>query len=225
MSGILSVLLGDHAAAGGGGGGSSATWDVATAVSPIALSNGNLTASITLPDSNNYTVLATAGVAAGELKYWEMAGDTIDSSSNAIGFGLANDVFSSGSSVYLGSTGNSLAYYNSGDVYYNSSLATSYAAYSTNGDRISLAVDLVNNKLWVRVNGGNWNNDVIGNQNPAVGSQVGGYTINTIMSPDHDPLLPALIFRGNTSGVYQATAKFSSSSWTYSAPSGFSQID
>jgi hypothetical protein len=42
---------------------------------------------------------------------------------------------------------------------------------------VDLAIDQTNNKIWIRVNGGDWNGDVIDNQDPE--NNVGGYDTST----------------------------------------------
>jgi len=217
--GSLTLLGAGYQPVVGGGGGSTVTWNPATTVSPIVLSNGNLTASITLPDNNNYTATATGGsVAASQKKYWEILGNTIDNHSVAIGVGFVDGSFVASSGNFLGSDGHSLGYYNvAGDIYTGGSSPGTYGAWFTNGDVIGLAVDTVNSKIWVRVNSGDWNFDVIGNQNPA--TNTGGVSFSLTA-----PLYPALVFRAAASNVYQLTARFTSASWTQTAPSGFTQL-
>lgn len=87
---------------------------------------------------------------------------------------------------------------------------------ATVGDNIGMATDFDNKKIWFRKNGGNWNNDVIGNQNPA--SNTGGVSISAIMSPSGRKFAPSISLLDQTA---KATAKFGQSGFTYSAPSGF----
>jgi hypothetical protein len=204
-------------AAGGGGGGSTVTWNPATAVSPIALSNGNLTASITLPNNQNYTALATGSVGASQQKYWEIVGDTVDAFSVSVGLGVADGGFVSASGNFLGIDSHSLGYYNSNDVYTGGSSVANLDVFTTPGDVVSFAVDTVNSKIWFRKNGGNWNNAVIGSQNPA--TNTGGISFSLTQ-----PLYPALVFRAAATATYQVTARFASAAWTYAAPSGFTNL-
>ena len=79
------------------------------------------------------------------------------------------------------------------------------------GDIIDVAVDPTNNKWWVRVNGGYWNNNP---SDPATGS--GGYNLHAL---DIDaPLYPAITVASG-SGPQQYVLQTSA---TYSLPSGFS---
>jgi len=200
------------------GGGSSVTWDPLNTASPISLSTDKLTASITLPNASNYHTRATGSVAASSKKYWEIAGDTIDAFSNAIANGFVDGSFVIDVLTYLGQDAHSLGYFNtSGETYTNGSQVGDFANFDTSAMVLCLAVDTVNSKIWFRVNSGGWNNDVIGNQNPA--TNTGGLSFS--MTP---PLYPALCFRSNSSASYQLTGRFASASWTYAAPSGFTQL-
>jgi hypothetical protein len=69
----------------------------------------------------------------------------------------------------------------------------------------------------MRVNNNGWNNDVIGNQNPA--TNTGG--ISTTGTP---ALYPALVYRSDTADAMQVTGQFSSASWSFSAPAGFTNL-
>jgi len=214
MTGILNVLLAAKAAAAGG---PAVTWDPTHTVSPIALTNSNLTAGITLPDANNYMTWATTGVPASSKKYWEINCDTTPAFANSLGFGFVDGSFVAGSGNFLGFDTHGYGYYGSGgDVYYSGGSLTTWQTYATT-DIISFAVDTVNNKFWTRRDGLNWNNDVIGNQNPA--TNTGGQTFT--MTP---PFYPALVFRSDATHIYQVTGVFTSASWTYAAPSGFTQL-
>lgn len=116
----------------------------------------------------------------------------------------------------LGNTAASadLGYLSGGTVRLNNAVVATIASFVAN-DNIGVAVDLVNQKIWFRKNGGNWNNDVIANQNP-VGA-VGGISIAAMPIS----LMPA--FGG--SATSSATAKFTAASWTYAAPTGFVSVD
>jgi hypothetical protein len=57
----------------------------------------------------------------------------------------------------LGSNDNSVGIANTGDVYYGGSVIfTGLPSFGTPGDTIDVAID-GNNKMWYRVNGGDWN--------------------------------------------------------------------
>ena len=80
------------------------------------------------------------------------------------------------------------------------------------GDYIDVAVDMVAKKFWVRVNGGNWNNN--GSANPA--TNTGGYTIDQNII-DNGPVYPAITL---ASFNYIQTYDFQQTA-QYAVPSGF----
>jgi len=84
------------------------------------------------------------------------------------------------------------------------------------GDLIDVAADITNSKFWVRVNNGAWNPSVGGTQDPATNQ--GGVTFSPVAGP-------FFFFIGiDASTGDGGTARFSSSSWVHTAPSGFTQL-
>jgi hypothetical protein len=200
------------------GGGSAVTWDPANTDSVITLSSGNLIGACTLPDISNRLSRATSSVSASSKKYWEVSNDTATEFTNAIGLGFVDSSFTIPQNNFLGVDSHSLGYYGvGGSVYTGGSEVVVWATITPGPKVISFALDTVNNKLWARVTGGNWNNDVIGNQNPA--TNTGGLVITQTA-----PLYPAFVFRSASTQAFQVTGKFTSASWAYSAPSGFTQL-
>lgn len=111
--------------------------------------------------------------------------------------------------------------------WYNGSAVFTLGSTTSNGDIISFAYIPSTKKVWVRKNGGEWNGDVIGNQNPATGTggQVIGVTTQAVYPLFNfravgigSPYVP-----GYDDGA-QMTAKLTAASWTYAAPSGFGPI-
>jgi len=80
----------------------------------------------------------------------------------------------------------------------------------TTGNNVGIAFNTQTGRAWVRVNGGAWSNG----GDPAAGT--GGFSI-----PFAGPYYA--IFHASTVND-KCTAKFSSSSWTYAAPSGYTQL-
>jgi hypothetical protein len=78
----------------------------------------------------------------------------------------------------------------------------------------SFAWDADNEKLWIRVDGGQWNGNA-GSNDPA--TNTGGYDISSFTGP----LYAAISTFTDPDAL---TGKFSSSSWSHAAPSGFSQF-
>lgn len=188
-------------------GGSATTWDPASKSAHALLSNGNLTAT---GDGTvgNFIGLATSSISGTQKNYLETTADVLVSTSP--GFGLAN--VSESLANFLGATANSIGYFDNGQVFFNNTLVTTIATYTT-GNVIGTAVDFALGKVWWRVNGGNWNNDIIANQNPATGT--GGISIGVAGT-----VFPA--YNLNTNAA--TTARFSSGSWGTAAPAGFVQL-
>jgi hypothetical protein len=87
------------------------------------------------------------------------------------------------------------------------------------GDTICIAMDVDNQKVWFRTNSGNWNNDVIANQNPT--TNTGGLSVSNPFS--RGSLLAAAFYGGNLNGspYGKVTANFGGSAFGYAMPSGF----
>lgn len=183
--------------------------------SNITLSNGNLTASQTGNASNDWSAVYASKSASSGKFYWETVITTADASNCAVGFGSSVCDTSGGSYTGAANTetegwiGGSQAWW----MYNNNSVAT-WGAWNS-GDRVCIALDITNKKVWGRVNNGNWNNS--GTANPATG--VGGYdwSGDTQVAPN-SPFVPGFsLYTYNDTG----TVYFASNTWSYSAPSGF----
>jgi hypothetical protein len=159
------------------------TIDPSNIGSNIALSGGNLTWSST--NSGAVSGRGTVGYLAGTgvtnssyLKYFEMEVNTAGTSALGAEVGLLNngEVFTN----YAGQSSNSISQEAStGDVFYLGGVAATYStAAATNV--VSVATDFFHEKVWWRVNGGNWNGAAIGSQNPATntGGQNPGFLFN-----------------------------------------------
>lgn len=138
--------------------------------------------------------------------YWEVYIHFLSTSGE--GPGVANATFTLTDD--LGGDTNGISY-QSTVLRYNNTTVASVASYTT-GDTLSFAMDKDNNKLWVRVNGGNWNNS--GSDNPA--TNTGGTTIS--VTGALYPTSFIAIEGGSQVGVFQSRR------WKYTAPSGFSEL-
>lgn len=152
-------------------------------------------------------------VTSGKI-YWEttITGSNVGSSNAGAGIGNASALIAD--SEYVGKTANGIGFFSDGKFYSNGSAVASGLGTWTSGARIDHAIDLTNHKYWERINNGNWNNDVIGNQNPA--TNTGGVTIPSAVYAT--AVFPGIT--GDNAGDVIA-ANFISSSWVDSAPSGF----
>jgi hypothetical protein len=199
------------AAGGGGGGGGGVTWNTADKTGTITLSGSNLTA--TLNSSSIGVVRGSTSHTSGKYYFEATVGTASSTPFWQIGLATATKSLTP---TYLGDDTNGLGFSASGADYYNAGNQSSWVS-AAPGDVICLAVDFTNAKVWARLNGGNWLNDVIGNQNPA--TNTGGITgltgWGTFMA---GPLFPA--WSGNTSGD-AATANFGGTSYAQTPPSGF----
>ena len=101
--------------------------------------------------------------------------------SHFLGFGKTsmnyNGVVPDPYNSYPGNDNQSIGFSSGGEYWFNGAIQASGLPTWTSGDTIDVAVDLTNNKVWVRVNGGNWNNN--SGENPATGTGslgIGGLT-------------------------------------------------
>lgn len=193
-------------------GGAGSALDPSYKGSGIALSNNNLTVEDTGP--GYYTVLGTTPIGSQKTVFsfhynYDDGGDYL----NFIGLaarsmGLNNAL---GATYEMHSVGLSQRGY---FWWYGSGETTDWTADSANwvsGNIIDVAVDPTNNAWWVRVNGGNWNNNV--SANPA--TNTGGYSLHAL---DIDADLYPAITVASENGPQGYTLQESA---TYSLPSGF----
>lgn len=182
------------------------TWDPAKTDASITLSNGNLTGTGTVNALK--TGLATLSRSAGKY-YWEVVCNASFTTNDNIGFGNAATA-----DTYLGFDANSIGWINDGRVLLNNINIGSVATWAS-GSILSVAVDMGAKLIWFRVGAGNWNNDVLANQNPATGT--GGRSLSTLSAGPYFPAMcPGQI---NT----QFTADFGATAFAESMPAGFLQ--
>jgi hypothetical protein len=148
------------------------TWDPAHIHTNMALSNGNKT--LTVTTGVNGTGHATTGYLAGTgvtnasyKLYFEITATTVNGGWNS-GIDQTSDVLG----ISLGDSFAGVGMYNSGHVFNNGNQGAAYFTF-VSGDILGLAVDFFHQKIWWTKNGTTWNNDIIGNQNPA--TNTGGY--------------------------------------------------
>lgn len=181
-------------------------FDSNTKGAAVTLSGSNLVATVT---SGTGSVMTNNKISG--LVYWEMTlGDTL-SGSSAIGFANWNHVNTS----LIGTTSNSVGYNKDGTVKMNNVTITTIMTY-TALDRIGVAVDYVRQLVWFRKNNGDWNNDVIANQNP-VGA-VGGISFANIPAS-------TLSIAWGGSATSSVTVTYASGSWVDTAPTGYLSND
>lgn len=110
-----------------------------------------------------------------------------------------------------------LGYDATGAVKINGTTVATIATWAQ-GNRIDCAVNIPLQLIWFRVAGGNWNNDVIANQNPATNTGGISFATMTIFG-----VLQAAVSATLTGTVW--TAVFSSGSFAGTPPSGYVSLD
>lgn len=181
-------------------------WNPSSKAAGIGLTNGNLTASGTINSDN--AVRCNTSISGTDKKYWEITWVTLFSTPQGV-VGIESGTYSL--TVFPGNSGTGgIGLDGNGDLWNNGS--GSAAGFSfTQGDVICLACDYANKKLWIRVNGGNWNNS--GTDNPA--TNTGGYIFTDVV-----PVYPVVDI-GTSSSAQVCTANFGATSFAQTAPSGF----
>ena len=169
-------------------------------------------------------VLANFGRSSGKyyFEFVQTAWDSSVSSSMVGGFANRSQLLGS---EYLGQTSAKTSIgrqYRSGlagavgDMFYDASFSQ-WDPIPLNAV-VGCAIDLDANKVWFyNSNTSKWNNDVIGNQDPAAG--LGGTSITIT-----EPIYPAIAL-GNITGLDVVTVRFLASEFTLAVPSGFTAWD
>ena len=189
-------------------------WNTGQTAASIALSGGNLTATAT-QTSTLLSAFALESAAASSLLYWELVITFATASDNGAGIGITT----SADTTWIGQDTTTIGWYGTGSVFNAGSMVATWATY-TSGARLGFAMDLTHNKLWGRVGAGNWNNDILANQNPA--TNTGGFAIPSGVTAGS--IVPGLtVFDATTPD--KVIGAFASGSWVGAAPSGFSAFD
>lgn len=192
--------------AGGGGGSPTTTWNPSDKNANLTLSNGNLTATAT---AGGFTSLrAIASDSSGKRYYEAQLTGSINANNTTIGAGNSSATLAS----FVGNDANAVGFAGSGTAFINSA-GTGGLQTFTYGDTVCVAFDIGAQKIWFRTNGGNWNNDVIANQNPATGA--GGLSTATMAAGPYFPMA------GTDSAGDAWTANFGGSAYAQAVPSGF----
>lgn len=170
-----------------------------------------LTAATNATISQSEIVRATVGHSTGKY-YFEYHADFINTFTSV---GIANGAHAL-AGMFLGGDVNGMSWLPTAACYINLIPVTLQGFVV--GNTLGLAFDFTNMKFWGRVNGGNWNNDILANQNPA--TNTGGRSLTTTASGvlAAGPYFPAF-FDNNTTG--QVTANFGQTAYGTAAPAGF----
>lgn len=202
-------------APGGGITPSTTTWDSGNKSADITLSNSDLTATVGV-SGGPAAVRATTSLSSTNKRYGELTivAANVAVGSAAIGFVNGTFTFSAG----LTTTANSFGYRQDGIILTNNGplglCAVGFPTWQA-GDNVSWAQDFAAKLFWTRVNGGAWLGNVLGTSDPA--TDANGCDTSTVTGS----IFPAFSSTPSTDAV---TAKFSSSSWSFAAPSGYTQM-
>lgn len=176
------------------------TWNPADKSANIALSNANLTATITT-NTSNFAVRGTSSKSSGKY-YFEVRLDVSTFSGVQIGVAKA----SANINGSLGSDANGWSY-NSGDgKKLNNNTFTAYGSSYAAGDIIGVCLDASLGRVWFAKNNV-WQNS----GNPAAGT---GYAFSGMAGP----YFPAASLKTQNDAL---TARFTAAQQTYAPPSGF----
>jgi hypothetical protein len=189
------------------GGGATATFNPAFKNAGITLSNGNLTATTS---TGGFQLVGSTVSKSSGLFYCEMT--LTYNGANRV-FGLSNN--SESLSNFAGASVNSIGWIISdGRIFLNNAVLTTIASLGAASANVaSMAVDFTHSKIWFRVDAGNWNNDILANQNPATntgGISIAGLAGASLYFPAANP---------GTSDNF--TANFGATAYAQSVPSGF----
>jgi len=177
------------------------------AVSNVTMSNGNLTATH-INATNNSGTRSTALKTSGKY-YFEVVLTTFAATaSNTVGI-----ILSSGTYTQMVSSGLASTVYNpgTGGIFSNGAFSTRTLGAAVAGDLIGIAIDLDGRKGWFRKNGGNWNGQPIGVENPAT-----GLGIVVIASGSYAPVLGFGVQANDVT-----TANLGGSAFVGAVPAGF----
>jgi hypothetical protein len=191
------------------------TWSAGNSDVNYVLSGGNLVATVAATATLNY--VARGNTTFNAKAYFEVVQTAGGApGANILGVGITGAGFVLDESSFLGQTAAAICCYNQGGAVFTGGAQTGTdGGWNANADNMGVAVDNGNQKIWFRLNGGNWNNS--GTANPATN------TLGISISGLSAPYLPAVIARtANLTAAF--TANFTSASWAFSAPAGFSHI-
>lgn len=184
-------------------GGSTTTWNPADKNASITLSGGNLTASGT--SASRAALRAIASHSTGKF-YYEVVVSASPNIANT-NAGIATAAANLATYISVDTTG--VAYFEP-VIFFNNGVIASIQSAAL-GDTICIAVDLGAQFIWVRTNGGNWNNDPAAN--PATGTN--GTSFAGIAA---GPYFPAATLDSTTDVM---TANFGATAYAQTVPSGF----
>lgn len=188
---------------------SASTWNSADKGADLVLSNGNLTITPGAAMPGSYeSCRSTNAKSAGKL-YFEVRCDVAGASNYGM-IGVADSAMPTyaGGTSYPGGGATGWGYYEQTGDKYHLAAATPYGSAFVAGNIIGVAVDLGAGLIWFSLNGA-W--QASGSPSAGTGAAFSGLT---------GSLFPAIGIYGISGSTF--TARFISSSQTYSPPTGFS---
>lgn len=193
---------------------SAATWSAIDKNSHAGITGAGLIATagqVNITQAGRGTT-ATTAVGAGIQRYSEFTITATPLSS--CGPGVANVSNTFADNEYLGLSVNSLGYYPNGQVFVNNVNIATIQGYAA-GAIIRWACK-GGSKLWLAVDGGGWNNDIIANQNPA--TNTGGIDISALGT-----VYPAYTVASN-GGVNEIIAANFGPTFAFTPPAGYTSF-
>jgi hypothetical protein len=155
--------------------GPSMTYDPEYTGDNLVISNRGLTVKAPSSIAGFPSSLTTRAINPNEKVMFGVTIDVWAPTPDASSVGIANHVFNNTSS-YLGSDLLSIGFWDDGLAFVNSNSTSGFPTFQFNGAVVDVAVDRLNNLIWMRVNGGLWNNST--SANPA--TTTGGVDISYI---------------------------------------------
>jgi hypothetical protein len=192
---------------------SGTTWNPSDKHANVVLSNGNLTAADPSSIGDTVWVRSVNPVVTNQKVYFECVADNFGTGGQGFYVGLL-----SGSHSLQGGPGDTARMFSSTQVDYQSTGVDNGQQIAATPpvvtDVVCIAYDDAAKRFWGRKNGGLWNFSATAN--PATG--VGGFVVAGTGT------IYAAWCGFGAGGTTQGTVRFSSSSWSFAAPSGFTQL-
>ncbi len=209
----LLLGAGSGAPTAGGGGGAATTWDTGFN-GGLTLSNGNLTATSNVASFK--TTRSTTSKTTGKV-YLEVTNTLFDTNGFIMGVGTSSASSGNFPGTDASAYGFQCAAGGDGEEYYNNSYVGSPWASCVQGDVVGVAIDVDNKLIWLKnlTIGSGWNSATGGTQDPGTGQ--GGLSMSSISGAFY------FMWGGlDNPGHNSATVNFGATSFTGTAPSGFS---
>jgi hypothetical protein len=134
------------------------TFDPVYTGNHLVISDGGLTVTAPSTITGFPASLTTVAINPGQRVMFSVTMDRWAATPDASSVGIANHVFDP--NQYLGSDLLSIGFWDDGLAFKNSTSTSGFPTFQFNGAVIDVAVDRLNNLIWMRTNGGSWNNNV-----------------------------------------------------------------